>query len=138
MLRVTVLAATLLAGCGTGGQTSTVSGNVTYDGQAVASGEITFSPADGKGPIASGSISAGQYSVTDLVPGPKVVLISSVAEVPRVMSTEELQKAAEKGIRAPAPAAQLVPPDAEGNGQTIEIKPGSQQLEFTLKVPPRR
>ena len=130
--------AVLLAGCGTGGETASVSGNVTYEGQAVASGEITFSPADGKGPIASGPITAGKYNVGELTPGPKVVLITSVAETPRITSTEELQKAAEKGVRAAAPAAQLVPPDAEGNGQTIEVKPGSQQLDFTLKAPPRR
>lgn len=128
-----VLAA--LAGCGSAGGKASVSGSVTYEGQPVASGEITFSPADGKGPTASGPISGGSYSVADMTPGPKVVLISSVAEVPRVMSTEDFAKAAQSGVKAAPPAANLVPPDAVGNGQTIEIKAGSQKQPFALKKP---
>lgn len=129
-----VCLAALAAGCGTGGGT-TVSGQVTYEKAPVASGQIMFTPADGKGPIVGGQISAGSYSVSDLSPGEKVVQISSIEDAAVILSSEDLAKAAQSGKPAAPPPKVVVPPDAEGNGATVEIKPGSQTLDFHLKKP---
>jgi hypothetical protein len=57
---VAVLAAACASGCGS---SSTVSGEVRYDGQPVQDGMITFLPADGKGPSVGGPITHGRYTV---------------------------------------------------------------------------
>jgi hypothetical protein len=52
-----------------------ISGTVTYDGQAVADGTISFQPADGKGPTAAGNITEGHYKLK-IAPGSKRVEIN--------------------------------------------------------------
>ena len=47
-------AALLLLTAGCGGPETTVNGEVTYDGQPVRRGYVTFTPADGQGPTAGG------------------------------------------------------------------------------------
>jgi hypothetical protein len=130
---VAVLAA-LTAGCGSGGGT-TVSGLVTYQEAPVANGQIMFTPADGKGPIVGGQISAGSYSVSDMPPGQKVVQISSSEDAPVILTSEDLAKAAQTGQAAAPPPKVMVPPNATGNGATVEIKSGRQTLNFHLQKP---
>ena len=127
----------LLSGCGSGAGT-VVTGSVTYEGQPVAKGEITFTPADGIGPVAGGEIVAGQYRVTELAPGPKVVQVTSVEDSAPVLSSADMAQAAASGKPAAPPPKVLVPPDAIGNGATVEIKAGSQQHDFPLKKPAGR
>src|SRR5262245_2351004 len=57
MLRfwLTVLLSALVLGCGHS-SVATVSGEVTYEGEPVMDGMITFIPADGKGPVVGGRI----------------------------------------------------------------------------------
>ena len=129
-----VCMAALAAGCGRGGGT-TVSGRVTYEDAPVARGQIMFTPADGKGPIVGGEISAGSYSLSDVSPGQKVVQISASEDAPVVLTTEDLAKAAQTGKAAAPPPKVTVPPNAAGNGATIEIKSGRQTLDFHLKKP---
>ncbi len=74
---VMVLAA--LAGCGGSGR-PTVHGQVTFDGEPVAEGTISFEPADGIGPTTGGSIAGGKYRLSGEaapVPGKKRVRISA-------------------------------------------------------------
>lgn len=64
-------------GCGAPDPLSAqVSGSVSYDGQALENGIITFRPADGQGPTAGDAITAGKYSVK-MMPGEKIVEISA-------------------------------------------------------------
>ena len=130
-----ILGATV-AGCGDGSR-SVVSGTVTYEGEPVAKGQITFTPADGKGPIAGGEITAGKYRLTDLVPGQKVVQITAVDDSAPVLSSADMAQAAASGKPAAQPKV-LVPPDAAGNGATVEVKSGSQTHDFPLKKPASR
>jgi hypothetical protein len=128
----------LLSGCS--GGAARVTGEVTYEGQPVGDGAISFLPADGKGPTAGGPIVAGQYTVEELTPGPKLVKIEAVKKVPFARSSEDMAKraAANKlvgdgsGIIDPA---DVIPPNAEGNNVTVEIKPGKQTHHFHLKKP---
>jgi hypothetical protein len=135
-----VAAVGLLAGCGA--STATVSGEVTYDGQPVGDGYITFTPADGKGNDAGAPISGGRYTVTGLPPGPKVAKVVAVKKVNFASTSEEMmQRAAEArksgdytGLVDPA---DTIPDNAEGNNATVELKAGAQTLNFALKPPPK-
>ena len=128
----------LVAGCSS--STASVSGTVTYDGQPVGTGEITFTPVDGIGPTAGGRIKDGQYTVESLTPGRKTVKVMAVKAVPFARSTEEMARRAAKnkskgdgsGLIDPA---DTIPPDADGNNATHEIKPGKQTLDLSLKKP---
>ena len=131
-----------LVPCGCSG-TCAVSGEASYEGQPIADGMITFLPADGKGPPAGGPITHGKFEVQGLVPGPKIVEITAVKVVPFARTSEEMAKryAAAKargdasGLIDPA---DVVPPDAQGNHVTVEVKPGRQTLDFPLKKPVKK
>jgi len=117
-----------------------LSGTVTYDGQPVENGTITQLPEDGKGPSAGGPISGGEYRVEGVTPGRKIVRILGVKAVAHARTSEELRLQAEEAARQgkvgadPEPAV-TIPPDARGNNATVELKPGSQTLDFQLEPP---
>jgi hypothetical protein len=133
-----ILSTALLCGCG--GGAARITGVVTYEGQPVGDGAISFLPADGKGPTAGGPIVAGRYTVEELTPGPKLVKIEAVKQVPFARSSEEMAKKAAanqlfgdgSGIIDPA---DVIPPNAEGNNAVVEIKPGKQTHDFHLTKP---
>ena len=132
-----ILALTV-AGCSS--NMSSVSGTVTYEGEPVGTGQVTFTPADGVGPIAGGRIAAGRYTVDGLTPGAKVVRVEAVKQVPFARSTEEMaRRAAENKSKGDGSGlidpADTIPPDADGNNATHEIKPGKQTLDLSLKKP---
>jgi len=67
-------------GCGASNR-AVVQGNVTFDGQPVGQGSITFEPADGAGPVAGGTIQNGKYRLDaegGMDPGKKIVRIRAV------------------------------------------------------------
>jgi hypothetical protein len=133
----------LLAFSGCGGNIALVTGDVTYDGQPVGDGSITLTPADGKGPVVGGEIAAGKYTVTKVPPGPKIVKIEAYKKVNFASSSEEMMRRAaeakkrgdDSGLVEPA---DVIPPNAEGNNQKVEIKPGQNQLSFHLSKPGTR
>ena len=117
-----------------------VSGSVTYEGQPIEKGSINFLPVDGKGASAGGEIVAGKYEVAEVPPGQKIVEVIAVRDVPFARSSEEMaQRAAEAQARGDRTGlidpADIVPPDAEGNNATHEIKPGEQTLHIALTKP---
>ena len=129
----------LTAGCG-GGSGGTVSGAVTYDGQPVGDGTITFLPADGKGQPVGGPIANGRYSVADVPPGPKVVQITAVKAVKFAQSSEEMaRQAAERKAKGDPTglieSADVIPANAGGNNASVDIKPGRQTHDFALTKP---
>jgi hypothetical protein len=67
---------TCLAGCGRSGGLIAISGTVSYDGQRIEKGIVTFVPADGKGPTAAAVIADGKYSVK-VAAGRKLVRIEA-------------------------------------------------------------
>lgn len=67
-------------GCGAS-HLAVVQGNVTFDGQPVEQGSITFEPADGVGPVTGGTIQNGKYRLDaegGMEPGKKIVRIRAV------------------------------------------------------------
>ncbi len=71
-----VLTSLAVTGCGNG--LSTVSGRITFNGEAVNRGAITLIPKDGKGQAAGSSVENGSYSIKDVTPGEKTVQIYAV------------------------------------------------------------
>ena len=128
----------LLPGCGA--STATVSGEVTYDGQPVGDGYITFTPADGNGRDAGGEIKDGRYQVTELPPGPKLVKVRAVKKVNFAATSEEMKQRAAAARKAGnydglVEPADIIPENAEGNNAPVELKPGTQEQNFHLKKP---
>lgn len=68
----------LLAGCGGGGSTGTVTGDVTLDGQPMKKGAIQFVPADGKSAEVGADIIDGKYSVVVPVGDMQVKITSDI------------------------------------------------------------
>jgi hypothetical protein len=131
----------LLPGCGSA-PTATVSGSVTYDGQPVGEGYVTFTPSDGKGKEAGGPIANGQYSLAGLQPGPKLVKVIAVKKVSFASTSAEMQQKAAVAQKAGnydglVDPADTIPDNAEGNNVTIEVKAGEQTRDLHLKKPSR-
>jgi hypothetical protein len=124
-----MLALPLAVGCGGKG---VVTGKVTYEGREIKNGWISFVPAEGGGVTAGAPIKDGRFEIQGLAPGKKQVQITAAAEVDFPKHSPEPGEVR----RAPAPAEPLVPPNAVGNGQTVDVRPGRQVLDFELRKPP--
>ena len=135
---VTAAVLGLLPGCGS--STATVSGEVTYDGQPVGDGYVTFTPADGKGKDAGGPITGGHYEVTGLPPGPKIVKVIAVKKVNFASSSEEMMRRAAEARKAGdhdglVDPADTIPANAEGNNAAVELKAGANKHDVHLHKP---
>ena len=110
-------------------------GQVTYEGEPVAKGAISFMPADGNGSAEGGTIENGKYVVENLPPGPKRVQITAVKDVPFARSSAEMAEMAAKnkskgdasGLIDPA---DIIPPDALGTTPSTKSKPASRRWTF--------
>lgn len=135
------LGAAALTGCG--GAVATVSGSVSYDGEPVGDGYITFTPADGKGQDGGGPIANGTYSVTGLPPGPKVVKVIATKKVNFASTSDEMKKKADEAKKAGKhdgliDPADVIPDNAEGNNAKIDLTVGENKHDFALKKPAKK
>lgn len=122
------LAVVTMAGCGP--KTSTVSGTVTFNGEAVADGSISFFPTDGKGSPAGGLIKDGRYTVTGMAPGEKTVQLSS----PVIAGTRKDDYGNESRI-----AEELMPPAwGRASQNTITVAAGAARQDFAVEGPDPR
>ena len=135
MRRVTALFLVLaclgvcLPGC-SGSKLNPVQGQVTWEGQPLEEGTITFRPADGKGPSAEAPIVKGQYSV-NVKPGDKKVAIQGY-------QVEGQRRASELDPNSPIVPnrKQIIPPrfsDRDKTELTRKVDPGAGKLDFDLK-----
>jgi hypothetical protein len=139
LARFLPLALLLILSPGCGGSSASISGAVTYNGEPVGDGSITFIPVDGKGPSVGSPIEGGHYLLDSISPGPKLVRIEAYKKVHFAQSSEEMAKkaaAANKyfgdgsGLIEPA---DVIPPNADGNNTKMTIEPGQQTHDFHLK-----
>jgi hypothetical protein len=129
-----------LAGCGDG-KKAMVTGKVTYEGQAVESGFITFFPEDKQGTSVEGEIINGEYTIVNLTPGKKRVFISITEQVEPTTtnitkSREEAntERLAKRKKKAPS-SKQSLPGNFSGNNKIVDIVLGSQQVDIPLGKP---
>src|SRR5262249_26343215 len=92
--RLLPLALPVILALGCGGGAASISGDVSYNGEPVGNGFITFVPADGKGPSAGGEIDSGHYTVDNITPGSKLVKIEAVKKVHFAQNSADMAKKA--------------------------------------------
>ncbi|MGE3806514.1 MAG: hypothetical protein AB7K24_17755 [Gemmataceae bacterium] len=119
----------LATGCGQAG--SQLSGEVTYDGQPISSGMITFLPAEGSGTPVGIAIVNGRYQADFNSPGPRIVQVEAVLSGSMPTSSE----ASAQAVGQPVAEIKQVPAGAVGNNARIEIAPGSHTQDFHLTSP---
>jgi hypothetical protein len=126
-----VLAA--LAGCGK--STSSISGEVTYNGVPVESGYMTFNPV-GKGRAFAARIANGSYSAAEAQPGKFKAVASGSRKIDHYSSSAEAYANASPNAGHVAEAADYIASDADGNAKEIEISSGAHQLDLAITGPP--
>jgi hypothetical protein len=116
------------AGCSMGPAVGTVTGDVTFDGQPVKDGHLTFTPVDGKGQtggaaIVDGKFKAEQVPATKMkveIHGNKVIGKRKAYDTPESPMMDEI--------------AELLPPKYNFNSElTLDVKRGSQDIRYDLK-----
>lgn len=143
--RLAALLAVLFLSCAVGcSQSTEVSGSVTYNGEIVEKGSISFAPAGGAGQGFGAKIVDGKYQAAKAFPGSKVVVIRGVRKIDfgkstadSMKRTQEAQAAGKEYVAGNGESADYIPEDAEGNGQTVDVSTGTQTLDFAIKGPPR-
>lgn len=126
-LALTVL---VVAGCGCGGRKGEVSGTVSYRGQPLPVGTVTFFGKDNQN-VGSSAISEGKYKVSQVPPGSVKI---TVATPPPPGRTAGNAPPPPKDM--PAPIASIaIPPkysSPDQSGLTYEVKSGSQAHPIDL------
>jgi hypothetical protein len=130
---LTFIGVVALSGCGQG-DGARVAGSVTYNGEPIENGAITFQAVGGDDSF-SASIVNGQYSASAAPSGQYKASIQATTAAESATSREAFQQQA--GATAQQPA-NYIPVDAQGNGQSVVIKEGEQTLDFALTGPPRK
>lgn len=142
-LRITsiLLLVALLTGCGgpAGPERCAVSGSVSFEGEPIESGTITFLPEDGKGVSAGGAIQQGRYSI-DAAAGPgvgqhRVEIIGLKSEGSKTVEGVQGSAIGPSGTATVAELKMIVP--AEFNTQSTlkaTIKSGANSQDFALKA----
>ncbi|MBM3965186.1 MAG: hypothetical protein FJ308_09005 [Planctomycetes bacterium] len=128
----------IVASVGCSSTTATIYGTVTFEGQDVEKGMMTFTPADGSGSVVGCDIKNGKFYAKGVTPGRNVLLVTAVKQVTFARSSEEMAQmaqgpAAQEGIVGLIDPADLIPSNAEGNNQIHTFQTGSNQLELAIK-----
>jgi hypothetical protein len=112
---------------------ATVSGTVTLNGTKLARGYITFFPVtesgEAKGAQAEtrgADIVDGAYSLENLTPGKRMVVISAPAKI-------VVEKAANAESTVRAIPSTSIAPATQGNSRVVDIAAGSQTVDFALQ-----
>jgi hypothetical protein len=135
------VASLLLTGCN---RNNSLHGNVTYNGEPVEKGSISFRPLDGNGPGFGAQIVDGKYLADKARLGKHVALVRGVRTTVAPQTTEqaiqqfkEAKAAGKTTLDHFGQAADYIPENGEGNSQTVDVEGGKQSLDFALKGPPR-
>ncbi len=115
------------------GSTLTVQGSVSYDGTPVESGHINFVSFDGQGPGGGAPVKKGKFRLAGLLTPGKYkmnVVGDRVVPAPAGVHLSGDMKAGD-----PMTVGDLIPDDAIGNFQVVEILASSDTLNFDLKKP---
>jgi|SRR5262245_27095467 len=114
-------------GCTRGPAVGTVTGDVTYDGQPVKDGHVTFTPVDGKGQTGGATIVDGKFKAEQVpalkmkveLHGNKVIGKRKAYDTPESPVMDEV--------------AELLPPKYNFNSElTLDVKQGAQHVKYEL------
>jgi hypothetical protein len=122
-----------MTGCG---RSDSLSGTVTYNGQPVDMGSVTFDSADGHGPGFGAQVVNGKYQAVKVRRGQHVAHVRGLTKAPVLTHEESIKLREQRDNRYGLPV-DYIPEKADGNGRSVEIEGGSQSLDFAVKGPPR-
>ncbi len=125
LLGLTCTTAVLLAGCGGEPSTAEVSGTVTFDGQPLAEGQISFVPVAGGGKGGGGAITGGSYRVKTQ-PGKNKVQITASKMMPLPPGEVGMDGAKEE-------VRQYIPEKYNAKSELTAEVPPSGPVNFDLK-----
>jgi hypothetical protein len=131
-----LLAILTFAGCADKGD-STLEGAVTYNGEPVPSGSISFMPSAGVGVPFGAKIVDGRYAAEKASAG-KFKAIVTGDRVGATPKTREEAEAMAKANQGKPVSASYIPEDAAGNLQEVDVTGASQTLDFAITGPPRQ
>jgi len=117
----------LAAGCSTGPAVGTVTGDVTFDGQPVKDGRISFTPLDGQASTGGAPIVDGKFTAD--VPVAKMkVAINGNKVIGKRKAYDTPESPWEDDVAELLPAKYNVNSDL-----TLEVKKGVQDVKYELK-----
>jgi len=118
-------AAVAISGCGKPSETQSVHGSVSYKGEPIESGSVTFFPLNGR-PIMAALSGEGEYDV-ELPPGEYVVAISAGGQLPLGFK---------EGDPPPPPPKVILPPEystqAKSTLKATVAPDQSEPIDFKL------
>lgn len=123
---ITSVALLIVAGCGK--RTGEVYGTVTYQGESLPGGSVTFFGKDNQ-IIGSATIADGKYRIKQLPTGEAKITVTSAP--PRSKSKADAIEAPGQ----PPPKTVEIPPkygNPDSSGQTIKVKAGPQKHTINL------
>ena len=122
-----------LSGCR---QSNSVSGTVTYNGEPVKIGSVTFSSKDGSTPGFGAQVVDGKYKAEKVYLGEHVAYVRGLTEAPP-LTREQFAEIREQSDNRYGLPVDYIPEDAEGNNKTFDIEGGAQTIDFKITGPPR-
>ncbi|QDT74451.1 hypothetical protein I41_36470 [Lacipirellula limnantheis] len=131
-LLLTIVAS--LSGCGGSGEPK-LEGAVTYNGEPVASGSLSFMPVAGGTPFGA-KVVDGRYVADKPSTGKFKVMVSGnrITTVPKTREEADALARQNQGRSLPA---NYIPEDAAGNAQEVNVSGGGETLDFAITGPPR-
>jgi len=134
-----LLAVFFLVGCGEGGK-GDISGKVTYNGQPIPWGRVSFASEVGNKVTTTGQIVKGNYTVSNCPAGPaKIAVESFAAPTPSAKPSPMTKDMASKMFPGGGPP-EPPPPDVVGKVVKIPAKytdPGQSGLTYTVQRGPQ-
>lgn len=132
--RASLLAAYALAGgCGSGGpEMGRVSGKVTFNGNPIEKGTITFIATDGVRPNATSNIFDGAYALQTVEPGDGAVVGAyniAISDIDAEIYNTPLPGMPVKPPKTAFPKKYL---DSSASGLTYTVEPGWQSKDFDI------
>jgi hypothetical protein len=127
------IAFSCVTGCGD--SSTSISGEVKYNGVPVEEGYLSFSPV-GNGQSVAAPIANGNYTIAEATPGKYTAVAIGTRKINHYSSSAEAYANAGKNSGHVSEAADYIAPDAEGNGKEVEITSGEQKLDFAITGPP--
>jgi hypothetical protein len=151
LIRLVPAAAFLLLGCGRG--RGDITGEVSYKGEPISVGRITFLSQVGNQEVKSVHIIRGKYTITGFPVGPAKICVESMEPPDKEIleNTKKLNIPAAGGMKehmkglppelvemAAGPPLKYIPiplayANPESSRLTYEVKPGAQTYDIPLK-----
>ncbi|MBX3435260.1 MAG: hypothetical protein KF847_18225 [Pirellulales bacterium] len=110
---------------------TSVSGEVTYNGEPVGFGYVTFH-AQGGGRSFSASIASGSYQATEAMPGKYRAIVTGSRRINHYSSSADAYANAPKAGQHVSESTSYIEPEATGNSQECEVVGGKQTIDFKV------